>query len=192
MLLHGYDPSDGSFTGTSKFSNPVMEQAQQGDSIIVDDFDFMEAPDLYRTDGVTFTLIGGWQAIKDARNLPPVPTSINVNSERNRRMFSTFTFGGVDYDCEPLSLARITGAATLAGFAMGAGAVAGNLRWHGGADDFTWIAADNSLTTMDAQTCFAFGQTAANNQSAHVFAGAAIKAMDPTPQDFASNEIYWP
>jgi hypothetical protein len=122
----------------------------------------------------------------------PEPTSIEVNAERNRRMFSTFTFGGVDYDCEPLSLARITGAATLAGFAMGAGAVAGNLRWHGGADDFTWIAADNSLNTMDAQTCFAFGQTAANNQSAHVFAGAAIKAMDPTPQDFASNEIYWP
>jgi hypothetical protein len=123
---------------------------------------------------------------------PASPTSTEVNAERDRRMFSTFTFGGVGYDCESASLSRITGAATLAGFAIGAGAPVGNLRWHGGADDFKWIAADNSLTTMDAQTCFAFGQAAADNQSSHIFAGAAIKALDPIPQDFASDESLWP
>jgi hypothetical protein len=115
-----------------------------------------------------------------------------VNAERDRRLFSTFTFAGVVYDCDDASLARITGAATLAGFAMGAGAAVGWLRWANSEKDFAWITADNSLTTMDAQTCFAFGQAAANNQSAHIFAGAAIKAMDPIPEDYATNESYWP
>ena len=68
MLLHGYDPIDGSFTGTSKFSNPVMEEAQKGSSIIIADFDFVEDADLYATDGATFTLIEGWEAIKAQRN----------------------------------------------------------------------------------------------------------------------------
>ena len=114
-----------------------------------------------------------------------------VNAERDRRLGTTFAFAGKDYDCDAQSLARITGAATLAGFAMRAGAKAGNLRWHGGKVDFTWITADNSLTTMDAQTCFAFGNAAATNQSAHIFAGHAIKAMDPIPADF-TNDKYWP
>jgi len=114
-----------------------------------------------------------------------------VNAERDRRLGTTFAFAGKDYDCDKASLARITGAATLAGFAMRAGAKAGNLRWHGGKVDFTWITADNSLTTMDAQTCFAFGNAAATNQSAHIFAGHAIKAMDPIPADF-TNDKYWP
>ena len=115
----------------------------------------------------------------------------DVNAERDRRLGTTFTFAGKSYDCDTASLARITGAATLAGFAMGAGAQAGNLRWHGGAADFTWIAADNTLTTMDAQTCFAFGNAAATNQSAHIFAGKAIKAMDPIPADYTDDK-YWP
>ena len=127
--------------------------------------------------------------------VPPEPTIAQaraaVNAERDRRLGTTFAFAGKDYDCDKASLARITGAATLAGFAMGAGAKAGNLRWHGGKADFTWIAADNSLTTMDAQTCFAFGNVAATNQSAHIFAGHAIKATDPIPADF-TNDKYWP
>ena len=115
-----------------------------------------------------------------------------VNSERDRRMTSTFAFAGKDFDCDQDSLARITGAATLAGFAMGAGAPSGFMRWHGGAADFAWIAADNTLFPMDAQTCFAFGQAAANNQSAYIFAAKAIKGMEPIPADFATNADYWP
>jgi len=114
-----------------------------------------------------------------------------VNAERDRRMTTTFAFAGKRYDCDTASLARITGAATLAGFAIGGGAEVGDLRWHGGNADFTWIAADNSLTTMDAQTCFAFGNAAAKNESAHIFAGHAIKAMDPIPADY-TNDKYWP
>jgi len=115
-----------------------------------------------------------------------------VNAERDRRMTATFAFAGKSYDCDARSLQRITGAAALARFAVIAGAEADDLRWHGGAADFTWIAADNSMTTMDAQRCAAFGDAAAANQSAHIFAGHAIKAMDPIPTDYATNEEYWP
>jgi hypothetical protein len=191
MLLHGYNSNDGSFTGTSKFSNSAMEQAQKGDAIIVDDFDFVEAADLYETDGQTFTLIAGWEAIKAERNQQPAPTSAQVNAERDRRMYSTFTFEGVVYACDNLSMGRITGAATLGGFAAGAGSPVGNLRWHGGSVDFAWIAVDKSQTPMDAQTSFAFGHAAAVNHSTHIFAGAALKAMNPIPQDYATNESYW-
>ena len=115
-----------------------------------------------------------------------------VTAERDRRMTSTFSFAERDFDCDNDSLARITGAATLAGFAIGAGASVGNLRWHGTAEDFTWITADNNLIVMDAQTCFAFGQAAAHNQSAHIFAAVAIKTMVPIPADYATNDDYWP
>jgi len=111
-------------------------------------------------------------------------STLRADSLETRRMI-------VAIDAASLQRESRLRAATLAGFAMGAGAKAGNLRWHGGAVDFTWIAADNSLTTMDAQTCFAFGNAAATNESAHIFAGHAIKAMDPIPADF-TNDKYWP
>jgi len=143
---------------------------------------------IQRSDGTTYEVDEG---TFNAARAPSPPTSTAVNAERDRRLGTTFAFAGKDYDCDTASLARITGAATLAGFAMGAGAEADDLRWHGGAVDFTWIAADNSLTTMDAQTCFAFGNAAATNQSAHIFAGRTVKATDPIPADYTDDK-YWP
>ena len=106
-------------------------------------------------------------------------------------MRSTITFGGKVYATDEASLARITGAATLAGFAMAAGATTGNLRWHGGATDFAWIAEDNSINTMDAPTVFAFGQAAAANETAHIFAARAIKNIDPIPANYTDDAL-WP
>jgi hypothetical protein len=117
--------------------------------------------------------------------------SSKINTERDRRLSLTFGFNGTSFDCDQLSLARITGAATLAGFALAAGAPAGFMTWHGGVDDFAWIAADNSLVLMDAQTCFAFGQAAANNQSRHIFASKDLKNMTPVPLDYEDDK-WWP
>lgn len=122
---------------------------------------------------------------------PSPPTSGMINAERDRRLAGVFTFGGKQYDCDPDSMARITGAATLAGFAIGAGAQPGDLDWMPEVAEFVWIAADNTLTAMDAQTMFAFGQAAAANQAAHVFAGRALKEMDPIPAEYTSDE-FWP
>ena len=121
----------------------------------------------------------------------PQPTTQDVNAERDRRVQSGFAFGGKLFDFSDEAKARISGAATLAGFALGAGSPDGYLRWHQGTDDFAWIAADNSLMTMDAKTCFAFGQTAATHDSKHVFAARELKNMEPIPADYTDDK-WWP
>ncbi len=113
-----------------------------------------------------------------------------ITAERDRRIAAGFTHNGVNYDFDEASKSRITGAATLAGFALSSGALAGDLLWHGGTQPFVWVAADNSLVSMDAQTCFAFGQAAAAHETRHIFWARALKDADPIPEDF-TNDIHW-
>ncbi|MBP0440695.1 DUF4376 domain-containing protein [Tianweitania sediminis] len=119
------------------------------------------------------------------------PTITDVDLERDRRISAGFTFNGKLFQARPEDQKRISGAGTLALGAMMNGALAGDLRWHGGSADFCWIAADNSTVTMDAQTVFAFGQAAANWESDHVFAARALKDADPIPADY-TDDAYWP
>lgn len=121
---------------------------------------------------------------------PPI-TSAEVDDERNRRIEENFTFGGVAYDFDAASKARITGMGALAGFAIGAGAQAGDLTWHGQETPFVWIASDNSPVPMDAPTCFAFAQAAAAHEAAHIFAARALKDMTTIPADYTADG-YWP
>lgn len=114
-----------------------------------------------------------------------------VNAERNRRLQADFAFNGVMFQRDTVSLQRITGAATLAGFAAGAGAQPGDLRWANPNRDFVWIASDNTLVEMDAQTAFAFGAAAAQVETDIVFAAAALRAMDPIPDD-VTDDAWWP
>lgn len=114
-----------------------------------------------------------------------------IRAERDRRLAADFLFQGVLFQRDPTSLARITGAATLAGFAVGAGSPPGNLRWANPNQDFAWIASDNTVVTMDAQTAFAFGQAAAAVETAIVFAAKTLREMDPIPTDY-TDDGYWP
>lgn len=119
------------------------------------------------------------------------PARSAVNDERDRRIFSGFVFQGVRFQSRLEDQKRIAGAGTLAVMAIVLGAKAGDYRWHGGDEDFSWIAEDNSLVKMDAQTVIAFGQAAANHESLHVFAARSLKELDPIPADFADDK-YWP
>lgn len=121
----------------------------------------------------------------------PPASNEDVNRERDRRTHNGFMFNGKLYQFDPDSKARVTGAATLAKFAVVAGAQAGNLRWMNPSADFSWIAADNSLNTMDAPTASAFGDAAAVHEQRHIFAARALKAMDPIPADYTDDK-YWP
>jgi len=118
-------------------------------------------------------------------------TTDMVDAERDRRIAAGFSFGGKLYQSRPDDRENIAGASTAALAAMVSGAEPGDYRWHGGDSDFCWIAADNSLTTMDAQTMFAFGQAAMAHKQAHIFAGRALKDADPMPVDYA-DAGYWP
>lgn len=119
------------------------------------------------------------------------PTPADVDQERDRRIDSGFSFGGVFYQTRPEDRENIAGASTAALAAIMNGAQPGDYRWHGGDTDFVWIAADNSTHAMDAQTLFAFGQAAMEHKQAHIFAARAIKDTDPIPSDFA-DDAYWP
>lgn len=121
----------------------------------------------------------------------PGPSSVDVNAERDRRIGAGFSFAGKHFAFDPDSKQRVTGAATLAGFALAQGAVAGNLLWHGGETPFAWIADDNTLVEMDAPTCFAFGQAAAAHETAHIFASRQLKDISPIPADYA-DDAHWP
>lgn len=121
---------------------------------------------------------------------PPTPTPADVDAERDRRIADGFTFDGKLYQSRTEDRENIAGASVAALAAM-SGASPGDLRWHGGDSDFVWIAADNSLTPMDAQTMFAFGQAAMAHKQAHIFAARALKDAEPIPADYA-DDSHWP
>ncbi len=145
---------------------------------------------------VTSEVGPGW-SFDGSDFVPPVvearpPSRDDVNRERDRRVEVGLAITGLGtFQFDSKSRENINGAATLAGFAIAGGAQAGNLRWHGGSSDFSWIMADNAVITMDAQTTFALGQAAANQVSRCTFAGRAIKELDPIPLDYADDK-YWP
>jgi hypothetical protein len=133
----------------------------------------------------------GWSF--DGQSFAPPPkdnSDAAISAERDRRIGSGLVFNGKTYDFDAASRSRISGMATLAGFAIGAGAQPGNLLWAG-PNPFNWIASDNSFVPMDAQTCFALGQAAAAHEAAHIFAARAIKDAVPRPVDVTAPAL-WP
>lgn len=158
-----------------------------------------DAPEGYsRDDGATLIapppsmehrwIDGEWRTLPPAL---PVPTPDAIDAERDRRIANGFSFNGKLYQSRPEDRENIAGAALAALAAQISGAEPGDYRWHGGDSDFVWIAEDNSLTPMDAQTMFAFGQAAMAHKQALIFKARAIKDMDPIPADYADDER-WP
>lgn len=126
---------------------------------------------------------------------PPEPgplTTADVDAERDRRINSGMTWNGIAYQTRPQDRENVAGASILALAAISNGAQPGDLRWHGEDTNFVWIAENNSTHAFDAQTFFAFAQAMAKHKSAHIFAARALKDADPIPEDYATNEDYWP
>lgn len=118
-------------------------------------------------------------------------TSDMVNTERNRRLALPFEFEGNIYDRDERSLARITGAATLAGFYLANPANdPTSVFWHGGQTPFTWITATNTVVQLSALQTFMMGRAAANRESFLIFKGKEIKDMQPIPQDY-TDDSWW-
>jgi len=138
-------------------------------------------------------MIAAWE--EEGNTIPafeaPALDSSDLNAERDRRIAAGFTFQGRLFDFDNRAKANIAGAAQLAFMAIVAGAQPEDLFWNGGLSPFAWIAADNSLVTMDAQTVVEFGRTAAQHEQSHIFAARALKDMEPIPHDY-TDDSYWP
>ena len=114
-----------------------------------------------------------------------------IDAERDRRIDGGFVFAGTVFQSRPGDRENIAGASTAALAAISSGAAVGDLRWHGGDSDFAWIAEDNCLVPMDAQTMLDFGTAAMAHKQAMIFAARALKDRETIPDDIMA-DIYWP
>lgn len=118
-------------------------------------------------------------------------TPIDVDLERDRRLASRIEFQDTLFQSRPIDRERITEAAQLAFMAVASGAKPSDLRWLEPEQDFTWIAADNTLVPMDAPTVMAFAKAMAARTQALVLAGRRLKDMDVIPSDYTDDK-WWP
>lgn len=165
----------------------------------LDNGEWVAEEDLSTIEAFGFTKAGFLEEVAPFNFAPPsppgprpAPSAADVDAERDRRIDGGMVWDGVTYQTRPQDRENVAGASILALAAISNGAQPGDLRWHGEDTDFVWIAEDNSLNPMDAQTFFAFAQAMAKHKSAHIFAARALKDADPIPEDYATNEDYWP
>ncbi len=166
----------------------------------------IDRPDMIPLDDLDSSLIGkrydaGQWVEPPAQPVPepePQPASLrDVDAERDRRISAGFEFAGVRYQSRLPSPDRagdwevFSGKALEALIAIMGGAQPGDLRWSDPAEDFAWIAADNSRVPMDAQTVIELAKAASAHRSRHTFAGSDLKALDPIPADYADDHN-WP
>lgn len=114
-----------------------------------------------------------------------------IDAQRDKRIDAGVMFGGVVFQSRATDRENIAGAAQLGFMAMVSGAQPGDLRWSNPDQDFAWIASDNSLVPMDAQTVVAFGKAAAERKQALIFAARQLKDMEPIPVDYTDDK-WWP
>lgn len=123
---------------------------------------------------------------------PVIPLiATDVDAERDRRIDAGLQFQGVTFQSRATDRENIAGAAQLAFMAVVAGAQPGDLRWSNADADFAWIASDNSLVPMDAQTVVAFGKAAAERKQALIFAARQLKEMASIPANY-TDDSWWP
>jgi hypothetical protein len=114
-----------------------------------------------------------------------------VDTERDRRINAGVTFNNVLFQTREEDRNNIDQNLQLAFQALVGGAQPQDLRWASPATDFQWIAADNSMVSMDAQTMVDFGKAAAARKQAITFAARALKNMTPIPTDYTLDK-WWP
>lgn len=117
-------------------------------------------------------------------------TRAQVDAERDRRTAENFTFAGKAFQLDEKSIGRITAMGAAARFAISEGALEGDYFWADPEQPFGFIASDNTVVPMDAQTMKAFSGAAMLWVSRLTFAGLVLKSQDPIPADFTADS-YW-
>jgi hypothetical protein len=118
------------------------------------------------------------------------PTKALVNRERTKRTDAGFVFDGNKYDSDPVSIRNITGAATMANFAILRGALPKDYRWSSKDKDFEWIIADNTTVKLDAHQMSQLGIAAAVWVESVIFKARALKNMEKIPEDYQDDK-HW-
>ncbi len=98
-----------------------------------------------------------------------------IDARRDLLTDAGFTFNGVAYQSAAEDRANIAGAAQGAALWLMSGGDKNTLRWSDPAQDFLWIATDNSLTPMSAATMTAFFQAGVKFKAALIFYAKSLK-----------------
>ncbi len=109
---------------------------------------------------------------------------INITRKRDELTSAGIDFAGKRMQTRPEDRENIAGASTMALGAMIQGAQSGDYRWADPDHDFEWIAEDNSVIKLDAQTMFAFGSAVAAMKSKYITIASAMKKIEPLPQNY--------
>jgi hypothetical protein len=121
------------------------------------------------------TLLGNGQYKDPSNEGQTLDLLAMVDAERDRRIDFGFQFEGKWFQADDFSAANINGASTAASIAISQGAQPDDLRWSNPNADFAWIAEDNTLLFMDAQTMIAFGLKAVAARSVIIFKARELK-----------------
>lgn len=113
-----------------------------------------------------------------------------VTAERDRRIDSGFIFDGKLFQSRATDRENILGNAQLAFMAVAGGAEEKNFRWADANADFSWIAADNTMVPMDAQTMLAFAKASAAQKARLIFRAREIKDLVPRPVDVTDDKLW--
>ncbi|MFJ3469042.1 DUF4376 domain-containing protein [Pseudomonas sp. NPDC090201] len=130
----------------------------------------------------------GWTYTEDGLFVESTPTVSLVTSElvdieRDRRIDAGVLFEGVLYQTGAQDRENIMGK-----YMQALGVKITGAAWPA---DFQWIAADDSFVPMSLDTMMAFGSAVSDHKERHVFAGNALKRIEPIPVDYADDK-WWP
>jgi hypothetical protein len=95
------------------------------------------------------------------------------------------TVGGKQYKTAPDDRENISGVVPQASLARQSGVPDGELRWHGGAEDFTFTAADDTETPMDIAAVIGLGMAALNHKQLAIRNAKSLKQAVQTATTLA-------
>lgn len=198
MQIYNYDRLTGVYVGTSQADpNPEVE----GEFLIPAFATTIAPPAVTANFDRVFDGTKWVYREQDASEDDPVPNNQEpsndffVNAIRDQKLADGLKWHGVWYQTDKKAIANITGASVGATVALMTGAQPGNLRWADADSDFGWIATDNSITPMDAQTMIAFGQSAMAYVFKVTFAARTIKDRinnGISPPSIMYDDSFWP
>lgn len=136
----------------------------------------------------------GWSVLPNYPE-PEIPqpdpiTSAQVDAERDRRTNAGFIFKDKLIQSRDSDRENVSGAAQLAFMAIVGGAQPDDYRWSDPDTPFQWIAADNTLLTLDAKDTVAMGRAAAATKQSLIFKARDLKNMSPIPLDYTDDK-WW-
>lgn len=186
MNYVSYD-QDGLVLSLVQSANPIADF----DGIEVTDAEFAavgESPWTWRVDLSSSRLVPRTKAEIEAWMSAPTPDE--VNSERDRRMYSGVSFKGNTYDSDLESRQAVSDAASAALVATLQGAADGDTRWLDQDRDFMWITAENVQVAMDAPTVVALGKRMVASRTELANAARVLKDMGEVPTDYRDDK-WW-